>query len=382
MYSSVVGQNRVINHLLTEYVIKLASRCNIDCDYCYWFRDGTVYKQPKLMSLEIIEKFTEKLVKKLNYYNNTIGQVPEVALVFHGGEPLLYKKDKFITVCEHLSTILAATGTKPYFAITTNAILVDQEWCDIFKRFDISASISIDGDKFTHDSSRVDMKGRGTFDRSVKGLRMLQKNNVATNILAVANPTISPKGILKSLVDDLASTQIDVLIPDATYEDKVVPIGDYYCELFDLWYDIYAKRGVRFRYFDSIIKLLLGGRSDCDVVGRNSQHSIVLMPDGSLEANDALRVIGDGCTASNINVLTHDLGDVINNDMWYEVYYRSHHLPVTCKKCYLVDRCGGGSIQSRWSNTKGFNNPSVYCRDYQQIFKHIENRITQDIEFG
>ena len=27
-------------------LVKLASRCNINCTYCYWFRDAEVYEKP------------------------------------------------------------------------------------------------------------------------------------------------------------------------------------------------------------------------------------------------------------------------------------------------------------------------------------------------
>ena len=31
----------------TFVLIKFASRCNIQCTYCYWFRDAEVYKKPQ-----------------------------------------------------------------------------------------------------------------------------------------------------------------------------------------------------------------------------------------------------------------------------------------------------------------------------------------------
>ena len=31
-------------------LLKLASRCNLDCSYCYWFRDPNVYEKPKILT--------------------------------------------------------------------------------------------------------------------------------------------------------------------------------------------------------------------------------------------------------------------------------------------------------------------------------------------
>jgi uncharacterized protein len=35
---------------ISQLLVKVATRCNIDCSYCYWFRDAAVYEKPKLMS--------------------------------------------------------------------------------------------------------------------------------------------------------------------------------------------------------------------------------------------------------------------------------------------------------------------------------------------
>ena len=39
---------------ITQLLVKVATRCNIDCSYCYWFRDAAVYDKPKLMSTRVL----------------------------------------------------------------------------------------------------------------------------------------------------------------------------------------------------------------------------------------------------------------------------------------------------------------------------------------
>ena len=41
---------------IAQLLIKVAARCNIDCSYCYWFRDAAVYSKPKLMSEEVLQQ--------------------------------------------------------------------------------------------------------------------------------------------------------------------------------------------------------------------------------------------------------------------------------------------------------------------------------------
>ena len=51
------GHNPVFHDQpITQLLIKVAARCNIDCSYCYWFRDAAVYSKPKLMSEEVLQQ--------------------------------------------------------------------------------------------------------------------------------------------------------------------------------------------------------------------------------------------------------------------------------------------------------------------------------------
>jgi uncharacterized protein len=46
---------------ITQMLVKVASRCNIDCSYCYWFRDASVYNKPKLMSSEVLQQLLQRI---------------------------------------------------------------------------------------------------------------------------------------------------------------------------------------------------------------------------------------------------------------------------------------------------------------------------------
>src|SRR5262245_55456007 len=40
-------------------LVKLASRCNINCTYCYWFRDAEVYNKPAVLTIEAGSRCTD-----------------------------------------------------------------------------------------------------------------------------------------------------------------------------------------------------------------------------------------------------------------------------------------------------------------------------------
>ena len=73
--------------------------------------------------------------------------------------------------------------------IQTNGTLLNDEWCQFFKENNFLIGISIDGPREFHDSYRVDKKGKGTFERVMCGLRLLQKHGVEYNVLTTINRT-------------------------------------------------------------------------------------------------------------------------------------------------------------------------------------------------
>src|SRR5579864_2874902 len=67
----------------------------------------------------------------------------------------------------------------------TNGTLINQEWCDFIKRHDVHVGVSLDGPRHVHDAHRVDRAGKGTFPRTLHGLKLLQQNNIDASIIMV-----------------------------------------------------------------------------------------------------------------------------------------------------------------------------------------------------
>src|SRR3954451_17212009 len=73
--------------LFTSALLKVASRCNLDCDYCYVYKhaDQSWRAQPRFMAAATIEQFARRLDEYLG-----LQKLTEFAITFHGGEPLLF----------------------------------------------------------------------------------------------------------------------------------------------------------------------------------------------------------------------------------------------------------------------------------------------------
>jgi uncharacterized protein len=351
-------------------LVKLASRCNINCIYCYWFRDADVYKKPGVLSAESEEAFCRRLEEHIRRF-----ELDRFLLVFHGGEPLLFPKRRFVALQEKLHGIEERTGCEIERGVTTNAILIDEEWTGILNAYGVEVSVSVDGPPDIHDRHRVDFNGRGTHADTLRGIACLRAAGIEPGLISVCNPASDPERVLSYVVDELGIRQFDILPPDATHADNPPPIADYYIKLFDVWFDKYAARGVRISTLDAMVQGLVGNLSVSDTIGFGPIDTVTLMTDGSLEPLDVLRIAGNGSTASNSNVRANALQDVQADPRWRSAFEASTRLCDTCLQCEYLDACGGGHLAQRWSSERKFDNPSVYCESWKRIFDHIWNRI-------
>ena len=138
-------------------LVKLASRCNINCTYCYWFRDPEVYSKPPVLTLQAEDQFCARLEQHIHTFG-----LKRFLLVFHGGEPLLFPKYRFVDLQEKVRGVEHRSDCCIERGLTTNAILVDDEWAGLLKTHDVSVTVSVDGPPDINDRQRVDFKGRGT----------------------------------------------------------------------------------------------------------------------------------------------------------------------------------------------------------------------------
>jgi uncharacterized protein len=360
---------------VSSYIlIKLASRCNLNCSYCYWFKDRSVYEKPVTMEDSVVNAFIEKL-----QHHILINKVPEFLCIFHGGEPLLYEVAKFESFLLKLEKVQLSTGCKISYSITTNGVLINDAWAKLFKRYNVTIAVSIDGPEDIHDIYRKDFKNKGSYKQVVEGFEKLKRYNLTPGIIAVCNPKTDPIRVLEHFVNVLGVKHFTILLPDANYDSRVESVANYYIQLFDYWYENYMELGIEVKFLNSLIRVVLGLDSRSDSFGYGPVHTVSLLTDGSLEPLDVLRIAGYRSTKTKYNIMHHQIADVREDSGWKNAYESSLNLCETCSNCEYKNPCGGGHISQRWSKLNGYNNPSVYCNDFKKIIQHVIDKISNDM---
>jgi uncharacterized protein len=360
---------------ITFLLLKLANSCNINCSYCYWFKDVTVYEGSNLISDTVITSFNEKLKNHILNY-----AIKEFTVSLHGGEPLLAGKKKFETIVAKLRSLEIELAFKLNIYLQTNAILIDEEWIDLFVKYNIHIGISLDGNKTINDVNRLDFRGKSTHQIIEANIRKIQKRNLQFGILAVCNPNFEPEDVCEYFINELNVKSFDILIPDANFTYETIPqIQNYYSKLFQIWYEKYYYIGVKIRIASSILHGLLGKNSKMQAIGHNSVNICMIKPDGEIEPLDFLHVLGNGTIKNKLNIASDEINDITKDKFWLEIYNKSLNLHTDCLECKFGFACGGGHIASRWSLENRFDNPSVYCQQLYGIFENSLSVIRKSI---
>lgn len=136
-----------------NYTIFMTNDCNMRCLYCY-----EKNKKKSSILIEVID-FVVEFIKKTMSKDNKF--------IIHGGEPLLeYEKIKYIV--NKIGKI--SNENRFEFYITTNLTLLDEEKSKFLKENFQHISLSIDGNKYSHDKNRKLQNGLGTYNIIIKKL--------------------------------------------------------------------------------------------------------------------------------------------------------------------------------------------------------------------
>lgn len=365
---------------LTNIVVKVTSTCNLNCSYCYVFNKGDLsYKNaPKFMSDDIVIALIERIKKHCDNY-----KTERILIIFHGGEPLLAGKKFYANFVNQVKTIINNNITKIEFAMQSNGVLLDEDWCNFLNELNINIGVSIDGTQNANKERVFRNNGKNAYYSIINGINQIKLNSRHdANVLSVINVNESPIDIYnhyKSIGISTASfLYLDLNYKLLTEFSSIPQIGNWLIELFDYWYNDKSKDRLTIKPFDIIIHKLLGGEDiSNEMFGRGTNGVLTIKTDGAIEPVDSLKICGNGFTKTNLNVLSHNLDEALSNDLVKRYYYAHNddYLSKKCLNCKILDICGGGQLAHRFSLKNGFDNPSIYCNEIIKIVVHIQNII-------
>lgn len=368
---------------ITTYVVKVASRCNLNCSYCYIYNlaDSSWRKQPKFMSLETYQKFLDRLREYLTSRNETRANI-----VLHGGEPFLLGADGLDKFFSAAKDTFAGSGFDIQLTAQTNGLLIDTEICSVFSKHGLGFGVSIDGIPGKGDGLRVDHAGQPVGHKLEERLNWLMQSPYSSclaGILNVVNIHSDPIETLEYLLQfkprgldfRLPLCHHDSLPERPQWDVEGISYGKWLAQIFD--YAVLNEVDARIRVIDGLIQGVYKSPHFEGTIGNlETSKALIVESDGSYELADNLK--------STSNLMTKT-GLSVNNsiDEFSDFAYRwgtamgLRALSGICQQCSIRDQCRGFFYCHRYSKENHFSNPSVYCSDLKFLFKHVNSKLTE-----
>jgi uncharacterized protein len=365
---------------ISQIILKIAARCNLNCSYCYVYNheDNGFKARPKFIDDDVYDAVLSRIKEYCGSRN-----ISNFVICFHGGEPTLVGLPRFrdlvLRAQKRLDHCLGGLW------LQTNGTLINKAWAKQLSELDVGVSVSLDGPAEIHDTTRVYRRGAGSHRASVHGIKTLQDHGVSPSVLCVVTPGADGEAAYRH-IRSLGITSIDFLLPDVSHDSKErmygglgnTPVAEYLIPVLDAWLTE-DNPEVSVRIFRELFRRLMGGSSLTDGFGGSGSSYLIVETDGNIEANDALRVCENGIAVSGLNVLYHGFDDLeLGLPFVHKAIRGGFSLPTGCRVCPEREICGGGYLPHRYSRKNGFDNPSVWCRDLLKILSKMRAYLQAD----
>jgi len=158
-----------LTHKVRKMILQVTQNCNFRCTYCVYSEN--LYETQRSHSSKKMSWETAR--KAVDFYMEHSRDVDQIKIGFYGGEPLLEFEliKKVIAYADEVFD-----GKEIIYSITTNGSLLTDSVVEYLASHNISVTISLDGAKEIHDTSRrFASDGRGSFDIIMSNIENIKK---------------------------------------------------------------------------------------------------------------------------------------------------------------------------------------------------------------
>lgn len=362
-----------------EFVVKIHSRCDLSCDYCYMYEmaDQSWRDRPRRMSREIAAHTAKRIGEHVRAHGTR-----SATLILHGGEPLLAGHE-LISYLVNATREQVGTDVPVSARVQTNAVGLDDSYLQLFNELDVHVGVSLDGAAEAHDRHRRFASGRGSYAAVCAGLNRLRQpcfQHLFSGLLCTIDLRNDPIATYEALAA-FDPPKIDLLLPHGTWaappparnpDANKTPYADWLISVFDHWY---SSPTTPVRLFEDTMHLILGGASSAEMVGLAPSRVVTIETDGAIEQADSLKATYHGAPRTGLDVVKDSFDAAMLLPGMVARQLGARALCTECRACHIHKVCGGGLYAHRYRSGTGFANPSVYCPDLMRLITHIRDTV-------
>ncbi len=341
--------------------------CNLDCSYCYYKTHYKTIHWNYDLKMKILYDIAQ-YVKQTQY---------SVKLCWHGGEPMLAGLE-FFQEATHITNSLIERYNIPkhriQHTIQTNGTLINQKWCDFFKKSNMGIGISFDIVEDVQNNQRSN-----SYKKVVKAIRMLQDNNISFGVNSVCSEPLLTQNP-EYVISEIARLNIkNFEFSQMSWQDRDhEKYNQMYAKFIIGITNAYLKHNnpnLQFRFFDSAAKELLAKQGS--LCTHNSKHCgnyPTIDSKGNFHFCDNYDekkyLVEDVANLKEISLI-----DALKIPSYQKIREQPRLYSEDCKTCDVNDLCQGG-CPGNFDHKLQHN---IFCSAYKQIFRHIKSTINNTI---
>lgn len=374
---------------LTLLILQPTKLCNLNCSYCYLpHRDVA-----GCMKDSVIEAVCDKILS-----SRFVGS--QVAICLHGGEPLAAGVDWFRRCVEIVDSKLPDNVLEVQWSVQTNAILLTDEWLDLFEQHSVQVGVSLDGPCELHDLRRKNWSGHGSFAKTLAGIEKLKERAIPFSVLSVLHEaSLSQADDIFHFFRDLGPIEVafNVEETEAAHTGGTldnVEAKSLTREFFRKYWDLSAEYGFphevrEFRHIINVIEGVLAGQRLLNEVAE-PVCCISVATDGDF-ATFAPELLEPSAGTSDArvtvigNIVTDDFDMALRSERFQKLYKDISEGVSACEgSCFYFPFCGGGSPSNKFFELGSFKGTETfYCRNgLQAVVDEALARISAPLLLG
>lgn len=339
--------------------------CNLHCDYCFYLCKDELYNRNSIrMSDEILETVMQKyLATDQQQYN----------ICWQGGEPTLMGLD-FYKKAVSYQCKYAKKNSIIANALQTNAVILNDEWCDFLHKYRFLVGVSLDGPADIHNRYRKTITGKDSYNMVISGLNALKHNKVEYNILTLVNSSNVKKPLALYRYLKSQCTNYIQFTPCVEFDNngKLLPYaitgeqwGKFLCTIFDEW--VHEDIGViSIRTFDAVLETLLYGNCSMCTMKENCNQYFVIEHNGDVYPCDFF-VEKDFYLG---NIMHNSWEELLENKKFLKFGKQKQIWHSSCNFCPYINFCQGDCQKNRYYGNFESVHLSWLCTGWKMFYRH------------
>ncbi|MDR2804186.1 MAG: SPASM domain-containing protein [Dysgonamonadaceae bacterium] len=343
--------------------------CQANCKYCFMPHEG------QIMSHEVFSQ-------AMDFLDGFFSKDQCFTLLFHGGEPMLPGLEWYR---EALPLVRKRFGYNVDLSMQSNIWLLNREWLNLFREYNVSVSTSIDGPEDLCDSQR----GKGYFERTMKSIRLMKENGLrASAIATVGKKNISRekcRRLFRFFVDEDIHFSLHGAVAsiERGFSDQTLTAAEM-LQVFRYMSEIYFAdyQQTSMGTIDHIVQNIYRKKSGLCTFSNCLGSYLAIAPDGYLYTCQRF------CGIKELSVgklSDHPTPESILSSKGYtelDNLYRQAHEICTQQGCKHLAYCNGGCCYTSFAakkHNREWNGRDPFCEAYRTFYDELEEKLTEEM---